>query len=72
MTDLLIHCKKRDLALPLELTVDLAMQGSLVGLDCQEGVGALLLEWIDLLDFRYPTLKLRPALTTYGRTASVP
>jgi hypothetical protein len=44
MTDLLIHCKKGDLAFPLELTLDLAMQGSLVGVDRQEDVGALLLE----------------------------
>jgi len=44
MTDLLILCEKRDLAFPLELTLDLTMQGSLVGLDRQEEVGALLLE----------------------------
>jgi len=44
MTDLLIHCKKRDLAFPLELALNLAMQGSLVGLDRQEEVGPLLLE----------------------------
>jgi hypothetical protein len=43
MTDLLIHCKKRDLAFPLELTLDLAIQGSLVSLDREEEVGALLL-----------------------------
>ena len=33
MTDLLIHCNKRDLAFPLELSLDLAIQGSLVCLD---------------------------------------
>ena len=44
MTDLLIHGKKRDLAFPLELTLNLAIQGSLVSLDRQEEVGALLLE----------------------------
>ena len=44
MADLMIHCLKRDLAFPLELSLDLAMQGPLVGLDRQQEVGALLLE----------------------------
>jgi hypothetical protein len=47
MTDLLIHCKKRDLAFPLERTLDLAMQGSLVGLDRQEEGCALLIELLN-------------------------
>jgi hypothetical protein len=32
MPDLVIHCHKKDLALSLELAVDLAMQRLLVGL----------------------------------------
>ena len=44
MADLVIHCQKRDLAVSLKLTLDLAMQCSLVGLGRQEEVGALLLE----------------------------
>jgi hypothetical protein len=44
MTDLVILDGKRDLVYPRELTLDLAMQGSLVGLDRQQEVGALLLE----------------------------
>ncbi len=35
MTDPLIHCKKRDLAFPLEQTLDLPIQGSLVSLNRQ-------------------------------------
>ncbi len=50
MTDLLIHCKKKDLAFPLERTLDLAMQGSLVGLDRQEEGCALLLELLNAPD----------------------
>ncbi|MFO0016914.1 MAG: hypothetical protein ACK52U_10195 [Synechococcaceae cyanobacterium] len=44
MVDLLIHCQKRDLALPLELAGNLAVQDPLIGFDCQEEVGPLLLE----------------------------
>ena len=52
MTDLLNRCQKRDLAVALELTLDLAMEGPLVGLllrrslrlHRQEEVGPLLLE----------------------------
>ena len=42
--DLLIHCEKRDLAFPLELPCDLAMQGSLFGFDREEEVNPLLLQ----------------------------
>ena len=41
---LVIRCHERDLALPLELAEDPAVQGLLVGLDGQEEVGPLLLE----------------------------
>jgi len=44
MTDLLIHCNKRDLAFPLELMLHLAMQSPLIGFHGQEEVGPLLLE----------------------------
>jgi hypothetical protein len=44
MPELMIRCQKRDLAFPLELALDLAMQGPLVGLYRQQDVGALLLE----------------------------
>ena len=44
MTDLLIHCNKRDLAYPLELMLNLAMQRALIGFNGQEEVGSLLLE----------------------------
>ncbi len=44
MADLVIRYHKRDLAFPLELAADLAMQCCLVGLDRQEKYGALLLE----------------------------
>jgi len=44
MADLVIGCQERDLAFSFELTLDLAMQRPLVGLDIQEEVGALLLE----------------------------
>lgn len=44
VTDLMIRCDKRDLALALELAADLAVQDCLVGLDRQEEVGSLLLE----------------------------
>jgi hypothetical protein len=44
MSELMIRCLKRDLAFPLELSLDLAMQGPLVGLDRQQEVGALLLQ----------------------------
>jgi hypothetical protein len=44
MADLVNRCHKRDLAFPLELAADLALQCCLVGLDRQEGVGSLLLE----------------------------
>ena len=44
MTDLVIHCQKRDVALSLELVLELAMQRLLVGLDGQEEVGPLLLD----------------------------
>ena len=44
MADLLIRCQERDLALSLKLAADLAVQRLLVGLDCQEEVGPLLLE----------------------------
>lgn len=47
MAELVIRCKKRDLAVPLKLTLDLAMQGPLVGLFRQEEVGALLLELLN-------------------------
>ena len=41
---LVIPCLERDLALPLKLTADLAVEGLLVGFHCQEEVGSLLLE----------------------------
>jgi hypothetical protein len=41
---LVIRCHERDLALPMELAADLAVQGLLIGLDRQEEVGPLLLE----------------------------
>jgi hypothetical protein len=44
VADQVIRCQKRDLAFPLELALDLAMQGPLVGLYRQQEVGALLLE----------------------------
>jgi hypothetical protein len=44
MADLVIAVLKRDLAFPLELALDLAMQRFLVGLDAQQEVGTLLLE----------------------------
>jgi hypothetical protein len=44
MADLVVYCQKRDLAFSFELTLDMAMQRPLVSLDCQEEVGALLLE----------------------------
>jgi hypothetical protein len=44
MADLVIRCQERDLTFAFELTLDLAMQRPLVSLDCQEEVGALLLE----------------------------
>ena len=52
MANLVIRCQKWDVAVPLELRLDLAMQGSLVGYsfgedfvyDGQEEVGPLLLE----------------------------
>ena len=44
MADLLIRCDKRDVTLSLELALDLAVQGLLVGFDGQEEVGPLLLE----------------------------
>ena len=44
MADLMICCQKRDLAFSFKLTLDLAMQRPLVSLNCQEEVGALLLE----------------------------
>ncbi len=36
MADLVIRCQERDLAAALELPLDLAMQGPLVGLGRQE------------------------------------
>ena len=42
--NLVIPCKKRDLAFALELALDLAMQRLLIGFDRQEEVGPLLLE----------------------------
>jgi len=44
MADLVIHCHERDLALALELTAHLTAKRFLVGLDCQQEVGSLLLE----------------------------
>ena len=44
VTDLVMRCSKRDLALPLELTADLPLQGLLVGFDAQDEVGPLLRE----------------------------
>jgi hypothetical protein len=44
MAALVIGCHKRDLALSLELTADLAVQRLLVGFDRQQEVGPLLLE----------------------------
>jgi len=44
VADLVIRCHERDLALSLKLAADLAVQRLLVGLDCQEKVGPLLLE----------------------------
>jgi hypothetical protein len=44
MAELMIRCQKTDLAFPLELALDLAMQGPLVGLDRQQEVGCMLLE----------------------------
>jgi hypothetical protein len=44
VANLVIGCHKRDLALALELRSDLAVQRLLIGLDCQEEVGPLLLE----------------------------
>ena len=44
VTKLVIRCGEGDPALPLELTADLTVQRSLVGLDRQEEVGPLLLE----------------------------
>lgn len=44
MADLVIGVLKSDLAFPLELALDLAMQRLLVGLDRQQEVGSLLLE----------------------------
>ena len=39
-----MRCSKRDLALPLELTADLPLQGLLIGFDAQDEVGPLLRE----------------------------
>ena len=44
MADLVINCHKRDVALSLELTLDLAMQRLLIGFHRQKEVGPLLLE----------------------------
>ena len=41
MAFLVISCRERDLALPLEMTADLALEGLLVGLHGQERVGSL-------------------------------
>jgi hypothetical protein len=44
VANLVIRCHKRDVTLSLELRSDLAVERLLVGLDCQEEVGPLLLE----------------------------
>ena len=44
MADLLIRCQKRDLALPLELAANLAVENPLIRFHGQEEVGPLLLE----------------------------
>lgn len=44
VADLVNRCHKKDLALALKLAADLAVQRLLIGLDCQEEVGPLLLE----------------------------
>ena len=44
VADLMIRCHERDLALPLELAADLAVERLLVTLNGQEEVGPLLLE----------------------------
>jgi hypothetical protein len=48
MSDLVIPCQERNWAAALELPLDLAMQGPLVGLDRQEDVGPLLLELLTI------------------------
>ena len=44
MADLVMRCGERDLALSLELTADLPLEGLLVALDAQQEVGPLLRE----------------------------
>ena len=44
MADLVINCHKRDVALSLELALDLAMQRLLIAFYRQQEVGPLLLE----------------------------
>jgi hypothetical protein len=44
VADLVMRCSKRDLALSLELTADLPLEGLLVALDAQQEVGPLLRE----------------------------
>jgi hypothetical protein len=44
VADLVMHCSKTNLALPLKLAADLPLQGFLVGFDAQEEVGPLLRE----------------------------
>ena len=44
VADLMIRCHERDLALPLELAADLAVERLLVPFNGQEEVGPLLLE----------------------------
>ena len=44
VADLMILCQERDLAFPLELAADLAVQRLLVPLNGQKEVGAQLLE----------------------------
>lgn len=44
VADLVMRCSKGDVALPLELTADLPLQGLLVGFNAQDEVGPLLRE----------------------------
>jgi hypothetical protein len=44
VADLVIACHERDVPLSLELAADLAVQRLLIGFDCQQEVGPLLLE----------------------------